>query len=79
MDYIGCMTAQITDEIIPNDFPELKSLLMDRDPQCAISAKEAFALYERNWRFVDVRKLTEHETQLVRELAAVYGHGVVLV
>lgn len=79
MDYTGCIMASVADEIIPNDYPQLKSLLLDREPTCPISAKEAFALYERNWRFVDVRKLSEDETQLVRELAAVYGHGVLLV
>lgn len=71
--------ARVTDEIIPNDYPQLKSLLLDREPTCPLPAKEAFALYERNWRFVDVRNLTEDETELVRELTAVYGHGVVLV
>jgi hypothetical protein len=79
MDYTKCIMAPVADEIIPNDYPQLKSLLLDREPTCPISAKEAFALYERNWRFVDVRQLTEDETQLVRDLTAAYGNGVVLV
>ncbi|QKK16109.1 hypothetical protein FE844_000340 [Rhizobium indicum] len=65
--------------IVPNDFPELKSLAWNRDPVRAMPAGEAFALYERNWRFVDPGKLTERETQLIRDLAAAYGNGVLLV
>nr|WP_245487052.1 hypothetical protein [Rhizobium leguminosarum] len=42
-------------------------------------AGEAFALYERNWRFVDTGRLTEREMQLIRELAAAFGNGVLLV
>ncbi|MBW8790153.1 MAG: hypothetical protein JF594_21090 [Rhizobium leguminosarum] len=65
--------------IVPNDFPELKSLAWNRDPARAMPAHEAFALYERNWRFVDTGRLTEREVQLIRDLAATYGNGVLLV
>lgn len=65
--------------IVPNDFPELKSLVWNRDPARAIPACEAFALYERNWRFVDTGRLTEREMRLIRDLAAAYGNGVLLV
>ena len=73
------MTHEAAGEIIPNDFPELKSLVWNRDPARAIPAKEAFALYERNWRFVDADKLTERELQLIQELTEAYGNGVLLV
>ncbi|TAV76450.1 hypothetical protein [Rhizobium leguminosarum] len=63
--------------IVPNDFPELKSLAWNRAR--AMPAGEAFALYERNWRFVDTGRLTEREVQLIRELAATFGNGVLLV
>ncbi|MBB4480007.1 hypothetical protein [Rhizobium etli] len=65
--------------IVPKDFPELKSLVWNRDPARAMPACEAFALYERNWRFVDTARLTEREMQLIRDLAAAYGNGVLLV
>lgn len=65
--------------IVPNDFPELKSLVWNRDPARAIPASEAFALYERNWRFVDTGRLTEREMRLIRDLADAYGNGVLLV
>ncbi|MEZ2132554.1 MULTISPECIES: hypothetical protein [unclassified Sinorhizobium] len=64
--------------IVPADYPELKSLIGNHDLSHSIAAKEAFAIYERNWRFVDVEKLTEREAQLIRELAHTYGNGVLL-
>ncbi|MBB4196129.1 hypothetical protein GGE45_006288 [Rhizobium aethiopicum] len=45
----------------------------------AMPASEAFALYERNWRFVDSGRLTEREAQLIHKLAAAHGKGVLLV
>ncbi|WP_221955750.1 hypothetical protein [Rhizobium laguerreae] len=65
--------------IVPNDFPELKSLAWNRNPARAMPAGEAFALYERNWRFVDTGRLTKRDTQLIRDLAATYGNGVLLI
>lgn len=76
--YIPGMTTDAETMIVPNDFPELKSLVWNRDPLRAMPACEAFALYERNWRFVDTRRLTEREMRLIRDLAAAYGHGVLL-
>ncbi|OHV22393.1 hypothetical protein EOS93_31230 [Rhizobium sp. RMa-01] len=73
------MTTNAETVIVPNDFPELKSLVWNRDPLRAMPAREAFALYERNWRFVDTGKLTEREMRLIRDLAAAYGNGVLLV
>ncbi|MFW8586345.1 hypothetical protein ACOJBM_20240 [Rhizobium beringeri] len=73
------MTTNAESMIVPNDFPELKSLVWNRDPARAMPACEAFALYERNWRFVDTGRLTEREVQLIRDLAATYGNGVLLV
>ncbi|MBB2754650.1 UNVERIFIED_ORG: hypothetical protein GGI57_005386 [Rhizobium aethiopicum] len=73
------MTTNAETVIVPNDFPELKSLVWNRDPLRAMPAREAFALYERNWRFVDTGKLTEPEMRLIPDLAAAYGNGVLLV
>lgn len=41
-----------------------------------IDAKEAFRLYERNWRFVDTRRMKPTERALIERLAARYGNGV---
>ncbi len=65
--------------IVPAEFPELKALVWNRDPAREIPAKEAFALYERNWRFVDREHLNENEAHLIEELAHAFGHGRLLV
>lgn len=41
-----------------------------------IDAEEAFRLYERNWRFVDTRRMRPAERALIERLAARYGNGV---
>ncbi len=41
-----------------------------------IAAEEAFRLYERNWRLVDLRRMTPAERDLVERLSACYGNGV---
>lgn len=65
-------------EIIPAEFPELATLVWNRDPARPMAAEEVFAIYERNWRFVDRDGLTEAERRLIEELAEEYGHGRIL-
>jgi hypothetical protein len=67
------------DQIVPAEFPELDLLAWSRDPARPIAAAEAFALYERNWRFVDRENLTVREKLLIEELTEEYGHGFLLV
>lgn len=69
---------QFGQEIIPAEFPELKALVWNRNPSRPIAANEVFALYERNWRFVDKDHLTEREQRLIQELTDEYGHGCML-
>jgi hypothetical protein len=64
--------------IIPADFPELALLLWNRDLARPLSASDAFAIYERNWRFVDQTRLTNRETQFIRDLTNAFGNGVLL-
>ncbi|TPK77026.1 hypothetical protein FJ934_23500 [Mesorhizobium sp. B2-4-12] len=70
------MIAHITPMIDPAGFPELQALLWSRDPARPIPAEEAFALYERNWRFVDQTRLTAREKLLIQNLANEFGHGI---
>jgi len=65
-------------EIIPAEFPELNALVWNRNPALPIPADEVFALYERNWRFVDRDHLTRHEQRLIQQLTDEYGHGCML-
>ena len=63
-------------EIIEVDhFPSLKLLCWNRHTRL-LTRKEAFDLYERNWRHVDANAMTELERQLVNELKNEYGQGV---
>jgi len=64
--------------IIPADYPELKQLVWSHDLLRPIPAGEALAIYERNWRFVDEERLTKREADLIRDLAAEFGRGVLL-
>jgi len=72
------MVARIA-EIIPARFPELNKLVWNRDPWRPMPDDEVFALYERNWRFVDHEHLTEDETRLLQNLSDKYGLGFRLV
>ena len=66
-------------QIIPAEFPELERLAWNRDPRRPVPAEEVFALYERNWRFIDRERLTNREARLIRELGKKYGHGFDLI
>ena len=41
-----------------------------------LGAGEAFRLYERNWRFVDTRRMRPAERALIERLAARFGNEV---
>jgi hypothetical protein len=57
------------------DYPALKSLMWSRRDAC-IPAREAFQLYERNWRLVQGERLNDAERSLIERLAARYGRGL---
>jgi hypothetical protein len=71
--------ATAIEQIIPAKFPELRKLLWNRDPQRPIPEEEAFALYERNRRFVDRDQLTDAESRLLKDLGDKFGRGFGLV
>lgn len=58
-------------------YPELRRLLWNRRDRL-IPAREAFQLYERNWRFVDPGKMKKSEAALVQRLAQHFGAGRLL-
>jgi hypothetical protein len=58
------------------DYPTLAELAWNR-AEGRIAAREAFGLYERNWRFVDAARLTPSERALIERLAARYGAGLI--
>lgn len=56
-------------------WPVLRELAWNRADRW-ISAEDALALYERNWRFVDLLRLTQEETDLIDDLKRRFGGGV---
>jgi hypothetical protein len=58
-----------------DDYPQLALLAWSRVLR-DISEEDAFALYERNWRFVDVDALTAAERELIDRMTEQYGKGV---
>ena len=64
--------------VVPAHYPGLACLAWNRDPARPIPGREAFALYEANWRHVDVAALTLAERQLIADLADRFGHGYLL-
>ncbi|TPN70774.1 hypothetical protein FJ986_00645 [Mesorhizobium sp. B1-1-1] len=72
------MRTDITPMIVPAEFPELQALVWSRDVTRPIPAEEAFAIYERNWRFVDQERLTTSERLLIQNLAEKFGQGILL-
>jgi hypothetical protein len=55
-------------------YPNLR-LLAWQLHQTHIGEAEAFAIYEREWRHLDLSHMEPHELQLIRDLARKYGHG----
>lgn len=56
-------------------FPNLRLLCWSRRDRY-ITDREAFGLYERNWRFVDIPRLEARERDLIDRLARSYGGGL---
>lgn len=57
-------------------YPQLALLAWSRRQGDVISAEEAFALYESNWRMVDQAQLVESERALIESLKWTYGRGL---
>lgn len=62
--------------IDPRKYPNLELLCWNRADR-PVSDREAFGLYERNWRFVDQAALGEAERALIERLAQKFGNGVI--
>lgn len=58
-----------------DNYPQLSLLAWNRVVR-VIDDDEAFALYERNWRFVEAERFSENEAALIEELKIKYGNGV---
>ena len=63
--------------ITPADFPELRLICWHQSPDLPLSEAEAFGLYERNWRYINLDRLTPAEIHLIEHLKATHGIGVI--
>lgn len=58
------------------DYPQLADIAWNRQGEF-ISARDAFQLYERNWRFVRTAALDPKERLLIERLAREFGGGLI--
>lgn len=61
--------------VVPAHYPELRLLAWNRDPERAIPAAEALALYEANWRHIDIERMTREEADFIDALVREHGNG----
>ena len=57
------------------DYPQLKQLAWQVQGAETLSPKEAWDIYERNWRHLDEPALTENEQHLIDALRVAFGGG----
>lgn len=61
------------------DYPQLRMLAWNRPENACVEEAEALALYESNWRLVDLPHMQAHELALLQRLTQQHGAGVLLV
>jgi hypothetical protein len=61
-----------------DEYPNLSLIAWNRQRRL-ITEEEALALYEANWRWVDVMNLIPEEQALIDRLVRDHGNGVLLV
>ena len=68
--------AFLNHEIVEVDeYPSLALLCWNLRVNC-ITRRDAFELYERNWRLLDGNDLPDHERTFIDELTVEFGRGV---
>lgn len=61
--------------ILMGDYPQLKQLAWQVHGSETLSPIEAWNIYERNWRHMDIPALTLHERQLIDALRLAFRGG----
>ena len=59
-----------------DEYPNLELLCWNIESPC-VTRRNAFALYERNWRLLDLANAPEHELELIDDLAREFGRGLI--
>lgn len=65
--------------ITVGDYPGLRTLAWQTDAGTTITETEALNLYERGWRHLDQKALTDGEKAFIQHLADTYSNGRLLV
>lgn len=79
VDPRAATAAALPDRVRLADYPQLRRLAWQLSGVEDLSHEEALSLYERNWRHVEVDKLTPHERALIQALTATRPGGRLLV
>lgn len=75
-DFARRLKAFLRETVIAvDDYENLKALCWNRSERY-LAAEEAFRVYERNWRHVDRKRLSDAERALIASLKDRYGNGV---
>lgn len=61
------------------DWPELKRLAWQLQSGTVLTPEEALQLYERNWRHIDRKSLSEREAELIESLSRELGGGRLMI
>lgn len=61
-------------DIRADRYPQLHRLCWNRPEGAVLDGREALALYERSWRFVDVAALDDAERALIARLVRAHGN-----
>jgi len=76
-EFVQRLQDYIAHEIIEAAvFPNLALLIWNRDVEY-LTRKDAFQLYERNWRHIDEKNIPAHERALIDQLNQEFGRGVI--
>lgn len=75
--FVDRLHAFLRQELLQvDDYPSLKLLCWNRRTPY-VTRRDAFALYERNWRFVDLASTPDSERALIDDLAREFGNGLI--
>lgn len=67
------------EQIAVQYYPQLKVLALQLREDALISPRDALNMYERNWRLIDLEKMTTEEKKLIEQLKNEAGKGCLLV
>lgn len=76
---LGLAVKPLEKRIALSQYEQLRQLCWNLAPDTSMTEAEAFAIYERNWRFIDHQKLDPAEKAFLETLVNTYGNGVWLV